>query len=280
MRRVLLSMLCLIAACQSESSRRAQYPDDQRVRSDVRTHLAETFHLVLPDEAIDVQFACTAMNSQCGFTVGVYPEDSGLLTHFLLWPRYVQAEGGLQLAGIDDNLRTQIARAPIADRLEQVFIGEDATLATLRGDEFNGYVAIKDALPTDIAELRRLNADTLLAEHGTDIGLDLHVYVFAEPAAFEAKARAAVARLLADPSLHLGKGYDIRWHFRTDPPKRNPSGRILLENAPNRWLPETSIDNTRASWRLRLGGTRFGDDLRQPVDLLWAQLEREDSVSE
>lgn len=268
-----LPMLLALAACDTPSAaRRAQFPDDARVRADVVAQLAADYGLQVAATAPAVTLSCTVQGSQCELVARVDAADSGLPTHFLLWPRYRGSAPEFTLAGIDDDLRPRLLRAELRRWFGERLIAADAPLATLRVAEFNGFVGIEPTLGGDLAVLRAMKGDQLLAEHGADLGINLYVYVLASPEDYEPRLRAGLARLLADPQVRaLGHGLDIRWFFRRERPEGERGAEQWIEDAPNQWLPASNAENTIAKWQLRIGG----DDLDQSVDALWPQIDRQ-----
>lgn len=250
---------------------------EARILADAAAYLDKTYGLKLQASGAQVRNSCIVWNSQCELSVWVDGKPFGLPTNFVVWPRYsTAADQTMTLVAIEDDLRGNLVRAPLLAYVGERVQKPDAPRVAFRMDEFNGFVAIKDSLPSDLAALRSLDAPTLLDRYGKGMGINLWVYVYADPASFEPRAKAMVERLLADPALRrMGNGYDLWFYFRSDPLPAGADAATFLENQPGHTLPSSTPDNTRARWRLRITGSNFGPDLEQPVDQLWRSLDRD-----
>lgn len=273
-------LLALVGCGPNEAERRKHFASDAQVRADVVAHVAAEYAVTLPADAAEVSLGCTVMNSQCALIVRVDAEASGLPATFLVWPRYRQVDGGFELLDIEDDLRPRLLRQTLQGWFRERLLGPASPQMTLRLNESHGFVGIKDAVPRKLAELAALEAPTLLARHADDLGIELYVYVLAEPAVIEPQLREGLARLLAEPEVQaLGKGLDVRWFFRHERPGvEGPDADHIVRDGDNRWLPVSTQDNTRAKWQLSLGGRRYVDDLTQPVDTLWPRIDRQEPM--
>lgn len=274
------SILPLAAVALAACSGAPQPSPEQeaRILADAATYLDKTYGLKLQASGARVRNSCIDWNSQCDLSVWIDGKPFGLPTHFVVWPRYsTAADRTMTLVAIEDDLRGNLIRAPLLAYFAERVQAPDAPRVALRMDEFNGFVAIKDSLPSDLSVLRQLDAPKVLDGYAKGMGINLWIYVYADPAAFEPRAKAMVARLLADPALRrMGNGYDLWFYFRSDPLPAGADAATTLENQPGHVLPSSTPDNTRARWHLRIGGANFGQDLEQPVDPLWKGLERDD----
>jgi hypothetical protein len=269
----LLAALLLAACSEPPTPSPAQ---EARILADTSAYLDATYGLKLQASGARVRNSCIVWNSQCELSVWVDGKPFGLPTNFVVWPRYsTGADQAMTLVAIEDDLRGNLIRAPLLAYFAERVQRPDAPRVALRMDEFNGFVAIKDRLPSDLPALRKLDAPTLLDGYGKDVGITLWIYVYADPASFEPRAKAMVERLLADPALRrLGNGYDLWFYFRKDALPAGADAASFLENQPGHTQPLSTPDNTRARWRLRIGGANFGQDLDQPVESIWKSLER------
>lgn len=279
LRRCLPLLLALVGCGPTDAERRANFAPDAQVVADVQAHVAAEYGVTLPTNAAEVTLGCTVMNSQCQLIVRVDAMASGLPLTFLLWPQYRKVGDRFERVGIDDDLRPRLLRQTLQGWFRERLLGQSPQM-TLRLNESHGFVGIKDVVPRQLGELAALEAPTLLARHADDLGIELYVYVLAEPTAIEPQLREGLARLLAEPGVQaLGKGLDVRWFFRHERPGvEGPDADHIVRDGDNRWLPVSTQDNTRAKWQLSLGGRRYVDDLTQPVATLWPRIDRQEPM--
>ncbi len=276
---ILLPAALLLAGCTEPPKLRPE--QEARILADATTYLDQTYGLKLQASGAQVRNSCIVWNSQCDLSVWIDGKPFDLPTNFVIWPRYsTAADQTMTLVAIEDDLRGNLIRTPLLAYFAERVQAPDAPRVALRMDEFNGFVAIKDGLPSDLAVLRKLDAPQVLDGYGKGMGINLWIYIYADPASFEPRAKAMVERLLADPRLRrMGNGYDLWFHFRSDPLPAGADAATYLENQPGHTLPSTTPENTRARWRLRITGANFAQDLEQPVDELWKGLERSEPFS-